>query len=909
MEISGVGQGHKRFPLLNERTVKNLQLPRQTLRISELHVRQRHLKRLPIEGYTGVTPDLLIGLDNVHLGIAKRIAEDGHRGPAAVLTKLGWVIYGPMGYENVARQQVLLVREHAADKTLEDETIDELVKNFIISDDLSASPTVKHVEPQEEVRARAILENTTVRIGDRFETGLLWRTDEDIPEYTRGMAERRLLALERRFKCNAELKHEYIKTMRHYLAKGYSRKLTKEETLTKHPRIWYLPHFGVYNLNKPGKVRLVFDAAAQVSGRSLNSYLLSGPDMGKPMLEVLMKFRQKPIAVSSDIEEMFHQVVVRAEDQPAQRFLWREKPDEEIVEYSMRLMTFGATCSPCAAQFVKNKNALEFSEEFPDAVNAILNNHYVDDFVHSFADEEEAVRIANQVRCIHQKGGFNLKGFISNSRMVHDALNGGHDFGVQKGFDKSNAGYPKVLGMRWDTEYDELKFVLAFGRVDEDLLQGKRAPTKRELLRVTMSVFDPFGFAAEYVLKAKLLLQTVWRARTDWDDEIPVEAQKLWRTWLNILHHVDNIKVPRCYGTFFTTGVVELHVFADASEMAFAAVAYWRISNGRDVNVAMVAGKTECAPLKLTTIPRLELQAAVLASRLRKMLLSSHDTKPSRVVMWTDSKTVQAWIASDHRRYKPYVAHRVDEILDVTNQLEWRWTPGALNPADFGTRLQSSSRECSCLCGPDFLRKDESFWPRLDAVDGTREELRAKYEVFLVSLDEDILQKYSSFPRLTRIVPYLRRFVYNSSNTPEKRLYGSLTVRELRDAELLVIRIAQRSAYADECAILRGGKQLNASSKLFRLSPMIDDVGIIRVNGRLQNAYAIPQHTRQPVVLPQRHHVTNLIIDLYHRIWKHQNQNTIIAELRRKYWIPHIREEVRKAGRRCLSCQRERARL
>ncbi|XP_036341135.1 uncharacterized protein LOC118750530 [Rhagoletis pomonella] len=590
--------------------------------------------------------------------------------------------------------------------------------------------------------------------------------------------------------------------------------------------------------------------------------------MGKPMLEVLMKFRQKPIAFSSDIEEMFHQVVVRAKDQPAQRFLWREKPDEEIVEYSMRVMTFGATCSPCAAQFVKNKNALEFSEEFPDAVNAILNNHYVDDFVHSFADEEESVRIANQVRCIHQKGGFNLKGFISNSRMVHDALNGGHDFGVQKGFDKSNAGYPKVLGMRWDTEYDELKFVLAFGRVDEDLLQ------------------------AEYVLKAKLLLQTVWRARTDWDDEIPVEAQKLWRTWLNILHHVDNIKVPRCYGTFFTTGVVELHVFADASEMAFAAVAYWRISNGRDVNVAMVAGKTKCAPLKLTTIPRLELQAAVLTSRLRKMLLSSHDTKPSRVVMWTDSKTVQAWIASDHRRYKPYVAHRVDEILDVTNQLEWRWTPGALNPADFGTRLQSSSRQCSWLCGPDFLRKDESFWPRLDAVDGTRKELRAKYEVFLVSLDEDMLQKYSSFPRLTRIVAYLRRFVYNSSNTPEKRLYGSLTVRELKDAELLVIRIAQRSAYADECAILRGGKQLNASSKLFRLSPMMDDVGIIRVNGRLQNAYAIPQRTRQPVVLPQRHHVTNLIIDLYHRIWKNQNQNTIIAELRLKYWIPHIREEV-----------------
>ncbi|XP_036344687.1 uncharacterized protein LOC118753918 [Rhagoletis pomonella] len=141
----------------------------------------------------------------------------------------------------------------------------------------------------------------------------------------------------------------------------------------------------------------------------------------------------------------------------------------------------------------------------------------------------------------------------------------------------------------------------------------------------------------------------------------------------------------------------------------------------------------------------------------------------------------------------------------------------------------------------------------------------------------------------------------------QKRLAGRLTVRELREAELLVIRAAQQSAYPDEYCDLKSRKQINARSKLFKLTSFLNDMGVIRGNGRLRNAVAVSAHTREPVVMPQRHQTTDLIVDFYHRTWKHQNENTIVAELRRKYWIPHIREEVRRAAKRCFQCQKERA--
>lgn len=130
------------------------------------------------------------------------------------------------------------------------------------------------------------------------------------------------------------------------MKKRYARKLSDAEAQVSTPKTWYLSHFGVRNSNKPRKIRLVFDAAADVNGTSLNSALLKGPDDCRPLTAILLKFRMRPIAVTEDIKEMFHQVSIRAEDQYSQRFLWREDRANRIDVYVMAAITFGASCSP-----------------------------------------------------------------------------------------------------------------------------------------------------------------------------------------------------------------------------------------------------------------------------------------------------------------------------------------------------------------------------------------------------------------------------------------------------------------------------------------------------------------------------------------------------------------------------------
>lgn len=90
------------------------------------------------------------------------------------------------------------------------------------------------------------------------------------------------------------------------------------------------------------------------------------------------------------------------------------------------------------------------------------------------------------------------------------------------------------------------------------------------------------------------------------------------------------------------------------------------------------------------TIPRCELQAAVIGSNLTNSVDQNHRLKIDKFYYWSDSRTVLYWIKSDHRRFKPYVANRVAKVLDFTESSDWFWVPTKINPADEGegTRIK-----------------------------------------------------------------------------------------------------------------------------------------------------------------------------------------------------------------------------
>jgi len=132
-----------------------------------------------------------------------------------------------------------------------------------------------------------------------------------------------------------------------------------------------------------------------------------------------------------------------------------------------------------------------------------------------------------------------------------------------------------------------------------------------------------------------------------------------------------------------------MHIFVDASQAAFAAVAYLRVLSPTKVDVAFVIGKTRLAPKKLISIPRLELQAAILGVRLNRVIQEHLKLPIKDILFWSDSKTVLQCIFSRARKLQLFVGHRIAEILASTTSSQWNWVPSSLSTADAATRLSN----------------------------------------------------------------------------------------------------------------------------------------------------------------------------------------------------------------------------
>ncbi|XP_041675272.1 uncharacterized protein LOC121530366 [Drosophila eugracilis] len=817
----------------------------------------------------------------------------------AAATKLGWVVFGPVRSQMSSPMQrscLLPVPQY--------DHLEKMVSDYFEIENFGVKPAPP-VAASGDARALGILNETTRRVGERYQTGLLWKDDKVSLPDSYNMALKRLVGIERKMRRDDSFARAYKSIMEDYVNKGYARRLEQQEVAADNrDKIWYLPHFGVENPNKPGKIRLVFDAAAKVGNTSLNSVLLKGPQQFKSLPAVLFHFREGAVGVCADIKEMFHQVLIQPQDRCAQRFLWRNGDDRRDPDlFEMVVMTFGAACSPCSAHHVKTINASRYAQADPRAVQAINEYHYVDDYVDSFSDEKEAIAVSERVRKIHAEAGFDLCRFSSSSESVVKALN---PLGSNKNVEWNEAE-EKILGMYWHPATDDFKFSVKYHRVPSSVMTGERAPTKREFLSLVMSTFDPIGFLSCFMVTAKLLMREIWRRGVQWDEPLPDELAKAFESWRLEMDYVRDFRCPRYY---FGTGCVrelQLHVFVDSSQSAFAAVAFWRATyDNDDVRSYFVCSKTKCAPMKTMTIPRLELQAAVLGTRLMDTVRREHDVSISRCVLWTDSKTVLHWISSTHRRYKQFVGNRVAEILESTEVSQWRWIPSAENVADDATRPQRHvdlSQGARWMSGPSFLRESEEQWPKpspsdRDSPHSAEEEMPCEFT--LVIANEFIfLQRFSNYNRLVRTTAWILRFIRRCRGlSDESEAYG-ITATECAEAERKLIQRAQADTFADEVQ----GKAVAKGSQLRGLSPYVDHDGIIRARGRIDAAECVPFNARRPIILSHKHALAEMIVRHYHRKMKHQNLDATISEIRTRFWITNLRRVLRSVMATCNLCK------
>ncbi|XP_065095026.1 uncharacterized protein LOC135716294 [Ochlerotatus camptorhynchus] len=683
-------------------------------------------------------------------------------------------------------------------------------------------------------RAKELLKTTTVRVEGGYETGLLWKKDDfQFPDSKR-MAIKRLDHLERRLKKNPVIEQNVRLQIEEYQRKGYAHKASLVELAKADPRkVWYLPLNYVLHPKKPNKVRLVWDAAAQVDGVSLNSMLLTGPDFLTSLTAVIQRFRERLVAFGADICEMFHQIWMREVDKHALRFLFRTDPSAKDPDvFLMDVMTFGAACSPASAQYIKNLNAAQFSERFPEAVKAIIRRHYVDDYLDSADSVDEAIERAKQVRYIHSQAGFELHHWVSNSDACLADLGESEVEERIPLHDSKDSKTARVLGIIWCPKQDVFTFSTSLRDDLIPYLTTPKRPTKRIALSCIMCLFDPIGLLAPFTIQGKILMQDLWRAGCEWDQEMDDQSYAKWTHWRSLLPQIEKLKIPRCYlrgAPPETYSSLQLHVLVDAGEKAYGAVAFFRVTTPNGSRCSLVMAKTKVAPLKPLSIPRLELQAAVLGVRLLNTVVANHDVQITKRVLWTDSRTVLSWIRSDHRNYKPFVAFRIGEILQETVVDEWRWVPTRSNVADMLTKWGNGpvlDNNSAWFNGPDFLQLPEESWPTQKLPpSNTTEELRACHMFHNDQLSEPLIDvtRISRWNVVLRTVCVIFRFISNCRRRVQGRTAEPIEVsvklqrislrapvktvvplkqEEYEKAELVLWRLAQRECFPHEITIL-----------------------------------------------------------------------------------------------------------
>ncbi|XP_048042569.1 uncharacterized protein LOC125266160 [Megalobrama amblycephala] len=374
--------------------------------------------------------------------------------------------------------------------------------------------------------------------------------------------------------------------------------------------------------------------------------------------------------------------------------------------------------------------------------------------------------MVKDLTAVCSKGGFQLSKWMSNSRKVLASIPEERLSKATKdlNLDKDNLPVERTLGLHWCVESDAFMFKIAI---------SERPHTRRGILSVISSIYDPLGFLSPLLLPSKLLLQELCRRNIGWDNEMPQSLLCQWSEWLQDLNKVAMVKVDRCIKPkeFGKIELAQLHHFSDASECGYGTVSYLRLEDeNKEVRLSFMLGKSRVAPLKQITIPRLELAAAVLAVKIDKMLKKELQLDLAKSVFWTDSQTVLKYIANDAKRFHTFdKTNRVSVIRDATDVVQWRHIGTKLNPADDASRGMSIEHFLKAnrwIQGPDFLLDVPEKWPHSYIDRGLKDDPEVKKDTVVVaaiskcsdSATHQLLNSFSDWRKLKTAVAWVLKF-------------------------------------------------------------------------------------------------------------------------------------------------------
>lgn len=826
--------------------------------------------------------DILLGAGDYGKIIRGGLLKGNENTPIAQNTEFGWIISG----QSVDDKNDSEVKIMSMVSTAE---IDAKVKMFWEINEIPDDALIT----EEEEACESHYKNTHARLSNgRYVVKIPFKNSEfaDIGE-SRNMAIATFLQMERKFQKQPEFFADYKKFIDEYISLGHM--TLADDNCTN--QVNYLPHHAVLKESTTTKLRVVFDASRKTTNqKSLNDSMAIGPLLQTDMISLITKWRKHAIAFTADIEKMYRQILVHESQTNLQRIIWRNSPKEKLQEYKLLTITYGTANAPYLAIRTLQQCADDEAENFPLAKSVIKNDFYVDDLISGAECLEDAVRIKNEVIGALSSAGFHLRKWTSNCenfmKTIPDA---------DREVDISQEIYiddtAKTLGIHWQPKEDVFMFKINIKEND--------TRTKRMLLSEVASLFDPLGWLAPIVIKAKALLQELWTLGSGWDDELPEHIHSQWTKIKSELPTLRELRIPRWIFTQKSASI-EIHGFCDASELAYAAVIYVKATCIDQVNISLLSAKTKVAPIKKMTIPRLELCGAFLLARLMKQVTEALQLNCSSIHMWTDSKIALAWIKGNPKRWKTFIANKCISINSMSNKNDWNHVSSGDNPADVASRgiYPKDIHNFSLWWnGPSWLQADKANYPREMEYDTAMEE-KTTAIVLNVTVNTDILPDVSSYFKLQKVVAFCSRFIHNCKNSKQK-IVGPISIKELRAASINIIKIIQKDSYAREIEVLNNKGQLEKCNKLLKLNPFTDTNNILRVGGRLENA-KMNYDAKHQILLPRKHNVTRLIIKMAHQHTLHGGPKLTEAVLRQRYWIPNGYNVIKSILHECTTCRR-----
>ncbi|XP_065191900.1 uncharacterized protein LOC135822992 [Sycon ciliatum] len=783
--------------------------------------------------------------------------------------------------------------------------------------------------------------------GQRYEIAWPWKAEPPEVSDNFGLALGRLTSLAKRLASDNDLLAQYNKIIQSQVTAGIIELVPKSSLRTANAT-HYLPHQPVITPSKATtKLRIVYDASAKSSKRSksLNECMHRGPINLPSLCGMLLRFRCHPIVLLADIEKAFLQLSITQSDRDVTRFLWFQDPSnpaptkDNLSVYRFRRMPFGVISSPFLLEATVRHH---LSTQGTPLATAISDNIYVDNIILGMDLESAAIAAYTAAKDIFKSASMNLREFTTNSDAVRSAI---------PEQDRVTSRYVKVLGLKWDTENDTVSIPGC-----TKLTKTECSITKRAVLHAVSAVYDPLGLVTPVLLPARIFLQRLWGLSVTWDDALPPDVQEEWLGLVQQMDGLSDMAIPRYHR--YHDGDMQLHIFTDASQHAYAAAAYLRIQRNSNVHTVLVYSKMrlspssfnkgKCAKDKSLTIPRLELLGVLIGARMAAFIRQHLQLSLSSQVLWCDSKCVLHWLQST-KDLSTFVDNRIQEIRQIPN-LDYRYVPSSFNPADVATRGQSTADLSSNTLwwqGPAWLRLDVAEWPgdqhllvtpdilqqvaaeergskvvhaatllNTNSLDVTTSDLVA-WSTCLVQL----LDRSSSLERLIRVIFYCCRFLhqylwsrlssgYRSTIHTSHPLLFALMQAIASSAHLnagirrliltLVTRVSQYQCFGDVFNSFVTNRKCVIRSQL---GITVDQFGVLRCHGRTPKADYTVSPFAQPL-LPNTHRLTQLIITDLHCRLLHAGVSHTLAQLRLNFWVPQGRRAVSSIIRRCTTCRK-----